>query len=566
MYLCKIMTRKFIDFMSYKSFNKYIERAIKDNWERIALSDFDGVSYHYKDIARKIAKIHLLLESAGIERGDKLAICGKNSAHWAVAFFASITYGAVPVPILHEFKADNIHHIVNHSEAKLLFVGDGVWENLNENLMKNLTGIFLLNDFSLLMSKNEKLTDTRDRLNECFGHKYPSRFTPEAVNYYEDSPDELAVINYTSGSTGFSKGVMLPYRSLWSNVEFCLEHLPFLTAGDGIVCMLPMAHMYGMVIEMIHPFTKGCHLHFLTRVPSPKIIMDAFASIKPKLIIAVPLIIEKIIKTKVFPLLEKPLMKVMLKVPLLDSQLLAKIKDKLYETFGGNLVQMIIGGAALNREVELFLHRIGFPFTVGYGMTECGPLISYAPWDETRIGSCGRLVDRMEGRVDSSDPEHIVGELQVKGANTMLGYYKNEEATQAIFTPDGWMKTGDLCTIDADGFVYLRGRNKNMILGPSGQNIYPEEIEDRLNNMPYVCESLIVEQDGKLVALVYPDIENAQRSNLTGKALEAQMEDDITALNKELPAYSQISRLKIYYEEFEKTPKRSIKRYLYQSR
>lgn len=433
--------------MNYESFNKYIERAIKENWERIALSDFDGVSYHYKDIARKIAKIHLLLESAGIEHGDKVAICGKNSAHWAVAFFATITYGAVPVPILHEFKADNIHHIVNHSEAKLLFVGDGVWENLNENLMKDLRGILLLNDFSLLKSNSERLIDTRNRLNEYFGRKYPSRFTPEAVSYYEDSPEELAVINYTSGSTGFSKGVMLPYRSLWSNVEFCLEHLPFLTAGDGIVCMLPMAHMYGMVIEMIHPFTKGCHLHFLTRVPSPKIIMDAFATVKPKLIIAVPLIIEKIIKTKVFPLLEKPLMKVMLKVPFLDSQLLAKINDRLYETFGGNLVQMIIGGAALNREVELFLRRIGFPFTVGYGMTECGPLISYAPWDETRIGSCGRIVDRMEGRVDSPDPEHTVGELQVKGANTMLGYYKNEEATQAIFTPDGWMKTGDLCTM-----------------------------------------------------------------------------------------------------------------------
>ena len=551
--------------MNNESFNKYIERAIKENWERIALSDFDGVSYHYKDIARKIAKIHLLLESAGIEKGDKVAICGKNSAHWAVAFFAAITYGAVPVPILHEFKADNIHHIVNHSEAKLLFVGDGVWENLNGSLMKNLRGIFLLNDFSLLQSESERLINTRNRLNEYFGRKYPSRFTPEAVSYYEDSPEELAVINYTSGSTGFSKGVMLPYRSLWSNVEFCLEHLPFLKAGDGIVCMLPMAHMYGMVIEMIHPFAKGCHLHFLTRVPSPKIIMDAFAAVKPKLIIAVPLIIEKIIKTKVFPLLDKPLMKLMLKVPFLDNQLLTKINDRLSETFGGNLVQMIIGGAALNREVELFLRRIGFPLTVGYGMTECGPLISYAPWDETRIGSCGRIVDRMEGRVDSPDPAHIVGELQVKGANTMLGYYKNDEATQAIFTPDGWMKTGDLCTIDEDGFVYLRGRNKNMILGPSGQNIYPEEIEDRLNNMPYVCESLIVEQEGKLVALVYPDIENAQRSNLAGHALEAQMEEDIAALNKELPAYSQISRLKIYYEEFEKTPKRSIKRYLYQS-
>ncbi len=552
--------------MTNESFNAYIEQSIKENWERIALSDFEGVSYHYKDIARKIAKIHLLLESAGIEKGDKIALCGRNSAHWAVAFFATITYGAVPVPILHEFKADNVHHIVNHSESKLLFVGDVVWETLDESQMPALKGILLMTNFSILKSKCEKLTNARLHLNEYFGKKYPERFTPEDVSYYKDSPEELAVINYTSGSTGFSKGVMLPYRSLWSNVKFCVDNLPYLKAGDGIVCMLPMAHMYGMVIEMIHPFAKGCHLHFLTRVPSPKIIMDAFATVKPKLIIAVPLIIEKIIKTKVFPLLDKPLMKLMLMLPGLDTQLLAKVKDKLYETFGGNLVQMIIGGAALNKEVEQFLHRIEFPLTVGYGMTECGPLIAYAPWNETRISSCGRIIDRMEARVDSPDPQNVVGELQVKGANTMLGYYKNEEATQSIFTKDGWMKTGDLCTIDADGFVYLRGRNKSMILGPSGQNIYPEEIEDRLNNMPYVCESLIVEQEGKLVALIYPDLENAQRSNISGRTdIETLMNENIANLNKELPAYSQISRLKIHYEEFEKTPKRSIKRYLYQS-
>ncbi len=551
--------------MEYKCFNEYIENSIKENWERIALSDFDGVSYHYKDIARKIAKLHLILESADIQKGDKVAICGRNSAHWAVAFFATITYGAVPVPILHEFKADNVHHIVNHSEAKLLFVGDMVWENLNEAHMSDLTGIILLTNFSVLTSKSKKLSETRHHLNELFGKKYPERFTPEDVHYYRDSPDELAVINYTSGSTGFSKGVMLPYRSLWSNVKFCVENLPYLQPGDGIVCMLPMAHMYGMVIEMIHPFAKGCHLHFLTRVPSPKIIMDAFASVKPKLIIAVPLIIEKIIKTKVFPLLEKPLMKAMLMVPFLDTQLLAKVKEKLYDTFGGNLVQMIIGGAALNKDVEQFLRRIEFPITVGYGMTECGPLIAYAPWNETRPSSCGRIIDRMEGRVDSTDPQNVVGELQVRGTNTMLGYYKNEEATNAIFTADGWMKTGDLCTVDEDGFVYLRGRNKNMILGPSGQNIYPEEIEDKLNNMPYVCESIVIDEDGKLVALIYPDIENAQRSKIMGPALEKLMEDNIATLNKELPAYSQISRLKLYYEEFEKTPKRSIKRYLYQN-
>ncbi len=551
--------------MEYKCFNEYIENSIKENWERIALSDFDGVSYHYKDIARKIAKLHLILESADIQKGDKVAICGRNSAHWAVAFFATITYGAVPVPILHEFKADNVHHIVNHSESKLLFVGDQVWENLNEAHMTDLTGIILLTDFSILTSKSKKLSETRHHLNEYFGKKYPERFTPEDVHFYRDSPEELAVINYTSGSTGFSKGVMLPYRSLWSNVKFCIENLPFLQAGDGMVCMLPLAHMYGMVIEMIHPFAKGCHLHFLTRVPSPKIIMDAFATVKPKLIIAVPLIIEKIIKTKVFPLLEKPLMKMMLMVPFLDNQLLAKVKEKLYDTFGGNLKQMVIGGAALNKDVEQFLRRIEFPITVGYGMTECGPLIAYAPWDETRPSSCGRIIDRMEGRVNSPDPQNVVGELQVRGYHTMLGYYKNEEATEASFTEDGWMKTGDLCTIDADGFVYLRGRNKSMILGPSGQNIYPEEIEDKLNNMPYVCESIVIDEEGKLVALIYPDIENAQRSKIAGQALESLMEENIANLNKELPAYSQISRMKLYYEEFEKTPKRSIKRYLYQS-
>ena len=548
-----------------QSFIAYIENSIKNNWDLDALTDYKGATLQYKDVARKIEKLHIIFEESGIRKGDKIAVCGRNSSHWGVTFLATLTYGAVIVPILHEFKADNVHNIVNHSEAKLLFVGDMVWENLNESAMPLLEGILMMNDFTLLVSRSERLTHAREHLNEMFGKKYPKNFRREHIEYHKDEPEELAVINYTSGTTSYSKGVMLPYRSLWSNVKFCLDHLPFLSAGDGIVCMLPMAHMYGMVIEMIHPFLKGCHLHFLTRIPSPKIIMDAFATVKPKLIIAVPLIIEKIIRTKVFPLLEKPLMKLLLKVPFLDTQLLAKINDKLYETFGGNLSQMIIGGAALNRDVEQFLRRINFPFTVGYGMTECGPLISYAPWDETRIGSCGRIVDRMEGRVNSSDSENIVGELQVKGTNIMLGYFKNEEATQAIFTEDGWMKTGDLCTIDADGFIYLRGRNKNMILGPSGQNIYPEEIEDRLNNMPYVCESLIIEQDGKLVALVYPDIENAQHSNISGHALETLMEENISTLNKELPAYSQISRLKIYYEEFEKTPKRSIKRYLYQS-
>ena len=550
--------------MNNESFNKYIEQAIKENWERIALSDFDGVSYHYKDIARKIAKIHLLLESAEIKKGDKIAICGKNSAHWAVAFFAAITYGAVPVPILHEFKADNIHHIVNHSEAKLLFVGDIVWEDLNETLMKNLKGIFLLNDFSLLRSKSEKLTDMRNRLNEYFGKKYPARFTPDAVSYYEDSPEELAVINYTSGSTGFSKGVMLPYRSLWSNVKFCLDHLPFLSAGDGIVCMLPMAHMYGMVIEMIHPFLKGCHLHFLTRIPSPKIIMDAFATVKPKLIIAVPLIIEKIIKKNVLPKLETPTMKLLLKVPIINDKIKSTVREQVINAFGGNFAEVIVGGAAFNQEVEQFLRMIDFPYTVGYGRTESVPIICYEDWSRFKAGSCGKAAPRMEVKILSPDPENIPGEIVCRGPNVMLGYYKNEEATREVMDEEGWLRTGDLALMDAEGNVTIKGRSKNMLLGPSGQNIYPEEIEDKLNNLPYVAESIIVQQNEKLVGLVYPDFDDAFAHGLNNDDIERVMEENRIALNAELPAYSQILKMKIYPEEFEKTPKKSIKRFLYQ--
>lgn len=543
--------------------NKYIENSIKNNWERLALSDFDGVSYHYKDVARKIAKLHVLYEHIGLKPGDKVALCGKNSSQWSVAFLATITYGAVVVPILHEFKSDNIHHLVNHSEAKLFFSDASIWENLDASLMTNLDGVLLISDFSLLFSRNEELSEARHHLNEYFGKKYPERFRPEDVKYYVEDNEELALINYTSGSTGFSKGVMLPYRSLWSNVQFTIDNLEFLLPGDGIVCMLPLAHMYGLLVEMLHPFVKGCHIYFLTRVPSPKIIMDAFAKVKPKLIVTVPLIIEKIIKAKVFPLLEKPLMKILMKVPFVDDHLLAKIKEKITETFGGNLHQLIIGGAALNKDVEAFLRRIEFPYTVGYGMTECAPLIAYAPWDIQRAASCGITVDRMEARIDSEDPENIPGVLWVKGDNVMQGYYKNQEATDAVFS-DGWMNTGDICIIDADGFVYIKGRDKNMILGPSGQNIYPEEIEQKLNNMPYVCESIVIDEDSKLVALIYPDIENATKQGIDIAAIEGLMQDNINILNKELPAYSQIKKLKIHHEEFEKTPKRSIKRYLYQ--
>jgi long-chain acyl-CoA synthetase len=547
-----------------ESVNQYIEDSVKKNWEELALTDFNGVSFQYRDIARKIAKLHILFENCGVKPGDKVAICGKNSAQWAVALFAALTYGAVPVPILHEFKADNIHHLVNHSEAKLFFVDLAIWENLDASLMQNLIGALLISDYSLLLSRSQELRHAREHLNEMFGKRYPERFTKDDIKYYKPEREELALINYTSGSTGFSKGVMLPHRALWSNVKFCLDNLDFIKRGDELVCMLPLAHMYGMAIELLYPFACGCHIYFLTRVPSPKVIMDAFAKVHPKLIVAVPLIIEKIVKTKVFPLLEKPLMRILMRVPYVDDRLLGRIKEQLSLAFGGNMKELIIGGAALNADVEAFLRKIGFPYTVGYGMTECAPLIAYAPCEEIRHGSCGQIVDRMEGMVDSPDPGNVAGELWVRGDNMMLGYYKNQEATDAIMR-DGWMNTGDLCTFDEDGFIYIRGRSKNMILGPSGQNIYPEEIEQKINNLPYVCESVVVDKSNHtLEALIYPDIENGAKQGLSVADLEKLMCENIAQLNKELPSYSHIAEVKVYLEEFEKTPKRSIKRYLYQ--
>lgn len=541
----------------------YLEDSIRNNWERQALTDFNGVSFQYRDIARKVAKLHILFENTKIQKGDKIAICGKNSSQWVVAFVASVTYGAVTVPILHEFKSDNIHHLVSHSEAKLLFIEDAIWENLDPEYMPDLQGAVRIGDFSLLMSRDQQLTTAREHLNEFFGKKYPERFTPEDVVYNHPDSEDVMLINYTSGSTGFSKGVMLRYSSIWSNIRFCIDWIKFLNPGDSIVCMLPLAHMYGLVIEMLYPLVSGCHLFFLTRVPSPRVILEAFATVKPKLIITVPLIIEKIVKTKIFPKLETPTMKVLLHLPIIDDRILAKIKNSLIYAFGGNVKEIIVGGAGLNQEVEEFLMRIGFPITTGYGMTECGPLIAYASASEHRLRSCGKCVDRMECRIDSPDPENIPGELQVKGMNVMRGYFKNPEATESVFK-DGWMCTGDLCTMDSDGFIYIRGRNKNMILGPSGQNIYPEEIEQKLNNLPYVSESIVVEKSGKLVALIYPDIELATKDGVIGD-IDKVMDNNVNELNKELPAYSQIARINIYYQEFEKTPKRSIKRYLYQA-
>ena len=547
-----------------QSFNYYFEESIKKNWELPALSDFKGVAYHYKDIARKIEKIHILFEAAGVEKGDRIALCGRNSSHWAVAMFATLAYGAVAVPVLHEFKADNVHNIVNHSEAKLLCVGDMVWENLNDEMMPDLTGIILLNDFSVLKSKSKKLVEARQHLNELFGKKYPERFSASDIKYHVDSPEELAIINYTSGSTGFSKGVMLPYRTLVTNLKYILEEVTQQKPGDNIVAMLPMAHMYGLMVEVCNSFCRGCHVHFLTRIPSPKVILEAFAECKPTFIITVPLVIEKIIRNKVFPLLEKPLMKVLLKIPFLDDQLLAKVRSKLEESFGGNLKQIIVGGAALNKEVELFLQKIGFPLTVGYGMTECAPLISYCWWEDTKPLSCGKVLPYNECKINSVDPENIPGELWVKGGNVMQGYYKNEEATSEVMDGE-WMNTGDLGIIDKDGFLFLKGRSKNMILGPSGQNIYPEEIEDKINNMHLVNESIVIEQEGKLVALIYPDFESAAKLGLDQKAVIDLMEENRIMLNKSLAAYCQITKVKIFYEEFEKTAKRSIKRFLYQN-
>lgn len=549
------------------SLNLYLQDAIRDNWELLALTDFNGISLQYRDIARKVAKLHIFYERAGINKGDRIALCGKNSAQWCVAFISILAYGAVAVPILPDFHPDNIHHLVNHSKSKLLFCDGEIWDKLNQTKMPDIGAAILIHDFTPVISRSEEITMARTHLNELFGKKYPERFGREDVVFHRESPDELAIINYTSGSTGFSKGVMIPYRALWSNLQYCLDHMPYLTSGDGVVCMLPLAHMYGMSIDLIHCLTHGCHLFFLTRLPSPTIILKAFAEVQPKLIVAVPLILEKIVRNKVFPVLEKPMMKLLMKVPFLDEKLYARINENIIQAFGGKVEELIIGGAALNKDVEAFLKKIHFPLAVGYGMTECAPLISYAPHTEHRLGSCGRIVDRMEARIDSPDPLNIPGVLKVKGTNVMLGYYKNDEATDACMN-DGWLDTGDVCTMDADGFLYIKGRNKSMILGPSGQNIYPEEIEQVLNSLPYVAESLVVTRNGgsEIVALVYPDPDSIDKDKVSAQALDEIMAQNLKQLNADVPAYSRVNRIEIMDQEFEKTPKRSIKRYLYQEK
>ena len=546
-----------------RSLNAIIKKSIEKNWNKMALSDVGGINYQYKDLAEQIAKLHIIFEAAGLKKGDKVAICGKNSSNWAVIFISCLTSGVVAVPILHEFKPETIHHLVNHSEAKLLFVDASIWENLDEKDLPDLVGAIFISEFGMPLSRSKKLTDTRNDINEIFGKKYPYSFSKDALDYFQDSPDDLALINYTAGSTGMSKGVMLPFRSIWSNIKFCVENLDWFKPGDDIVNMLPLAHLYGMTVEMLHPICKGCHCHFLTKLPSPKVILSAFAEVRPKLVVTVPLVIEKIIKSKVFPVIEKPKMKFLLKLPYIKDLILKKIRKQLMDAFGGNLHEVIVGGAPLNADVEKFLTSINFPLTVGYGMTECGPLISYAPSDATKPHSVGKIVDRMEIRVDSPDPAHVPGNLQVRGMNVMDGYYKNPKATEEVMKEDGWMDTGDRGIIDSDGFIFIMGRSKTMILGPSGQNIYPEEIEAKLNNLPYVNESLVVERDGQIVALIHPDFDAAMKDGIDRDKLEKIMAENVDTLNKDIPAYSKVKDFKIYDEEFEKTPKRSIKRFLY---
>ena len=551
--------------MEIPSFNSLIEQSIIKNWALDALTDYKGATLQYRDVARKIEKLHIIFQNSGIDKGDKIAICGRNSSNWAVVFLATLTYGAVAVPILHEFMPDQVHNIVNHSEAKLLFVGDMVAPTIQEEEMPHLEGILFIPDFSVIVSRSEKLTYAREHLNEIFGHKYPKYFRQEHVNYYkEESPEELLLINYTSGTTGFSKGVMIPARALWSNYDFATGVLgDKVSRGDNIISILPMAHMYGMMFEFLFEFLIGCHIYFLTRIPSPAIIAQAFAEVKPAVIIAVPLVIEKIIRKKVFPKIQNNLMKLLLNMPVVSKKVNQKICEEVKNAFGGRFYEIIVGGAAFNQEIENFLHKINFPYTVGYGTTECAPIIAYSDYNDFVPGSCGKAVVHMQVEIESSDPQNIPGEIIVKGLNVMLGYYKNEEATNQVLDSNGWYHTGDLGIMDKDGNIFIKGRSKNMLLGSNGQNIYPEEIEDKLNSLALVGESIVLQREEKLVALVHPDMEEAESMGFSIDDIQKVMTQNLQTLNEMMPGYSKISDIILHEEEFEKTPKKSIKRYLY---
>lgn len=547
------------------SFNEIIEKCIIDNWDLDALTDYKGITLQYHDVARKIEKLHIMFENSGVQRGDKIALCGRNSAHWAVAFLATLTYGAVAVPILHEFTPEQIHNIVNHSESKILFVGDIVGTQVDATKMPSLEGIINIPDYSLALSRTDKLTYAREHLNELYGRKFPKYFRREHVKYYhEQRPDELALINYTSGTTGFSKGVMIPYRALWGNYDFAVHVLgKVINRGDRVISILPMAHMYGMAFEFIFEFLYGCHIYYLTRIPSPAIIAQAFAEVRPQIIIAVPLVIEKIIRKKVFPKIQSGKVRLLRNIPIINKKVEEKICDQVKQAFGGRFYEIIVGGAAFNQEVEQFLHRINFPYTVGYGATECAPIICYSDYQTFVPGSCGRAVIHMEVKIDSPDPANVPGEILARGTNVMLGYYKNEEATRQTIDNEGWYHTGDLGTMDAYGNVFIKGRSKNMLLGASGQNIYPEEIEDKLNSLPLVVESVVVQRDTKLVGLVYPDYDEVKNLGFATSDIEVQMQQNLQDLNLVQPAYCKLAAIEIQEKEFEKTPKKSIKRYLY---
>ena len=549
--------------MEFKSVNKLLESSIRNNWDRDALSNYEGITLKYKDIAQKIELLHIAFEKCGLVKGDKVALCSRNQANWGVCFLASLSYGAVPVPILHEFKPESIHYLVNHSDARVLFVDEVMWEGLSETEMPGLEAVVQMTDFQFLYYKGQDAGKVRESIVGAFAQKYPEGLRPDDLDFYEDSADELALINYTSGTSGFSKGVMIPYRALYINIWFATNVAePQMNCESEVVAMLPSAHMYGMMFEFLFEMTIGAHVHFLTRTPSPKVIMKAFSEIHPDVIIAVPLIIEKLYKSQVKPVVDRH--KAFMRIPIVDQLILKKIRNAMISAFGGRFEEVILGGAAFNPEVEHFMRRMHFPFTVGYGMTECAPLITYAKWWKSREGSCGRPIEGCELRIDSPDPYTVPGEVQVKGDNVFLGYYKNDEATAGVFTGDGWFKTGDMGIVDKDGYLYLRGRSKCMILGPSGQNIYPEELEAVINNVTYVVDSLVIQDKVGLTALVYPDYHLAELDGMSPEQLEKRIADGLPEINAHLPNYAQISRIEFLPEDFERTPKRSIKRYLYQ--
>jgi long-chain acyl-CoA synthetase len=547
--------------MIKERFITYVEESIKKNWNKEALSNYREKGYTYKEIAEMIVRHHIFFKELGIEEGDKIALVGRNSANWCAMYLAVVTYGAVIVPILPDFRPDDLHNIINHSDSKMLFVDDKLWENLEEDKIKAIMCAVSLDTFEMIMSRSDRLPGVYASAKSLFSKAYPD-FRPEDIKFSSIDNEKLAVISYTSGTTGFSKGVMVPHRSLAANIRYAQHNMP-LEPGDPVVSFLPLAHTYGCAFEFLFPFTYGCHITILTKTPSPQILLQAFEEIKPRLILSVPLVIEKVYKKKIMPTITKPHMKILLKIPGLNKVLHKKIREKLSVSFGGRFKEVVIGAALFNADAEKFFKTIGFPFSIGYGMTECGPLISYDGWKTARLGSCGKPVDTLEVKIDSPDPEKIVGEIILRGENVMHGYYKNDAATKEVIDDDGWMHTGDLGVIDRDGYIYIKGRSKNMLLGPSGKNIYPEEIESLINNYRYVTESVVISEEHKLVALIYPDQEQLNKDGITEANINDALDTIRRDVNNHLPDYMAVTKFRVHPEEFVKTPKKSIKRYLY---